>query len=90
MAIDDPGDHVAEILILGGELYVRPDLGAGIAEPHGRNVACVDEGTEIPVLIFPEMDGGVEGVGEAIAEHPAEFRIGEQGLDFGYLFIDYF
>ena len=86
---DDPRNHVAEVFVAGCQLHVGPDLGAGVAEPHGMDVARIDERVVETVLaLVLEMDGGVERVREAVAEHPGQFGVGKHPLDLGNGLLD--
>ena len=55
LAADYSFKHLAEVFILLGVLYVRPDLCSGIPEPHRMNVSSIYECAEIPVFIFAEV-----------------------------------
>ena len=88
LAEDHPGEHVAKVFVLRRELHVGPDLGAGIAQPHGVDIARVDERVvESVFALVLEVDRGVERVGEAVAEHPGQLGIREHllNLDDGLL-----
>jgi hypothetical protein len=63
-----------------GEREIRPDLRRGIPQPHGVNVPRDDEGVGFAVQ-FPGTDGGVQGIGETVFEHPGEFGVGDAFLD---------
>ena len=76
LAVDDARDHLPEGVVLAHEGEVGPDLGAGVAEPHGRDVAGVDVGVGPSVLILGVMDGGVQGVREALPEHLLQLGMG--------------
>ena len=89
LAADGALQHLAYELVFAGQAQVGPHLGTAVAQPHGVDVTRIDEGVGMPVLIgFREMDGGVQGVGEAVGEHPAQARVGQQALDFGDLGLD--
>ena len=75
LTIYDPGNHPPQMLILSSELHIRPDLGSGIAQPHGVYVSGIDEGVRIAVLVLAEMYRRVECVREAVAKHPRKFRV---------------
>ena len=68
--------------VVSAKLYIRPHLGAGIAQPHGVDVAGVHKG-ETGFLI--KMNGGVQRIGEAVLEHPAQLGIGKLRSHFGNL-----
>ena len=87
LAVDDTGQHVLQMLILPRELHVRPDLRAGIAQPHGVDIARVDKGAPATRLVLSEMDGRVERVREAVGEHPGEPGIRQLGADLGNLIL---
>ena len=72
LAVDYSGDHVLQVFIFVGQLYVWPDLGSGVPQPHRVYVARIYEGPPVSVLILAEMHRGVQGVGVAIGEHPGE------------------
>ena len=74
LAQDDAFEHLLQVLVLVGKLQVGPYLSAGIASPHGVNVAGVDEGVGRAVAVLGIVDGGVEGVGEAVLKHPGQIR----------------
>ncbi len=79
--MDDAGEQALEGGVLFGEGEVGPDLGGGIAQPHGVDIACDDEGVGL-ALEGAGADGGVERVGEAVLEHPGEFGVGDEFFDF--------
>ena len=89
LAADRALKHLPYVLVFGREAQVGPDLGPAVPQPHRVDVARVDEGVGMPVLIgLGEMDGGVQGVGETVAEHPRKARVGQQTLDFLDLGLD--
>ena len=62
--------HLLQLAVALGKLYVGPHLRCRVAQPHGVYVARVDEGVLLAVLGIGEVDGGVERVREAVLEHP--------------------
>ena len=78
LAQDDPLQHLLQVLVLRRELDVGEPLGTRVAEPHGMDVARVDERVgQAVVALLVEVDGGVEGVGEAVDEHPGQTQVGQ-------------
>ena len=75
LAVDYPSEHVLEFLVLISKLNIRPDLCSGVPQPHGVDVSRIDESPPVSVLVFAEMDGGVQGVWVAIGEHPGQTGI---------------
>ena len=75
LAVDNSGYHFPEMGIGGAELHVWPYLGTGIPQPHSVYVAGIDEGAGTSLLVFSKVDGSVQGIGEAVAEHPAELGV---------------
>ena len=80
--------HSLQLGVVGRQLNVRPHLCAGVAQPHGVDVARVDEGVVLAVGVLAVVHRGVEGVWEAVAEHPCQTFVGEHGLHLGYLALD--
>jgi hypothetical protein len=81
LAVDDAGDHPAEAFVLIDKSQIRPYLGAGIAQPHGRDVTGIDIGVGAAVFVLGVMDGGVQGVREAFPEHLRELGMGDLRRD---------
>ena len=80
LTADDAFEHLFQLRALVGQLDVGPDLCTRIAQPHGMDVAGVDEGVGFSVA-FAVVYGGVQRVGEAVFEHPGQFGVGEHLLD---------
>lgn len=76
------------MLILVGQLDVRPDLRPGVPEPHSVDVSGVNERLEVAVLVLAEMNGGVKGVRVAVGEHPGEARVLQDALHLSDLVLD--
>ena len=88
LAQDDTFHHLLHILVLIGKLDVRPYLCAGVASPHGVDVARVDKGVGGAVGALFVVHGGIEGVGETVFKHPCQIRtVFKQFLDFLDLFL---
>ena len=86
---DGAAHHAAHFLVVLGKLHVGPHLCAAVAQPHGVYVAGVDEGVVIAVVGGAVVHGGVEGVGEAVAEHPGQVGgLLQQALHLGYLLLN--
>ena len=65
---------------------VRPGLRRRVTQPHGLYIPGYDECVVGAVAVVREMDGCVQGIGEAVAEHPRQLGVGQQPLyphDFG-------
>ena len=77
---DDAAQHAAQALVLVGERHIGVDLRARVAQPHGGNVAGIDEGVVVAIGQLSVMDGALEGVGEAVGEHPCELGVVAQHL----------
>ena len=82
---DNAGKHLAKMLILLAKIYIGPHLGTGIPQPHSVDVSGIHEG-EPGFLV--KMDGGINGVGEAVAEHPAQLGIGKLRGHLIYLLLN--
>ena len=80
LAEDDAADHLPQLVVFTGVRQVGPDLRGGVAEPHGVDVAGVDEGVVVAVD-GAEMDGRVERVGEAVFKHPRQLLVRERAFD---------
>ena len=76
LAADDAFDERRELFVLARERQIGPDLRGGVAQPHGVDVAGNDEGVGL-AFEGAGKDGGVERVGEAVAEHQAQLGIGD-------------
>ena len=89
LAADHAGDHVAQLLVLVGQLHVRPHLGARVTEPHGMDVTRVDHRVVLAVLVLARpTHGRVERVREAVLEHPRQAGVGQHALHAGDLGLD--
>lgn len=88
LAVDHAGEHILKMLILIGQLDVRPDLRSGVTEPHRVDVAGVNEGPEVAVVVLAEVHGGVKGVWVAVGEHPGEAWVLQDALHLGDLVLD--
>ena len=82
LAADDAFEEAAEGLVVGGHGEIGPDLGGGVAEPHGGDVAGEDGGVGV-AFEGAGLDGGVEGVGEAVGEEGGEGGVWDEGGSFG-------
>ena len=71
---DDTAYEVAQRLVLTHIPQVGPNLSRTVAKPHGVDVPGVHEGVVVSAGIAV-VYGGVEGVGEAVDEHPVEFGV---------------
>ena len=80
-------EHLPQMLIFARQPQIGPDLRAGIPQPHSVDVAGDDEGIPRLLVVF---DGGVDGVGEAVGEHPGELGVGQFGAELGYGAFDGF
>ena len=76
LAVDDAGQHALQLGVLLGQRQVGPDLGGGIAQPHGVDIAGDDEGVRFAIQLAG-TDRGVERIGKAVLEEPRQFRIGD-------------
>ena len=88
LAVDHAGEHIPKMLVLIGKLDVRPDLRAGVPQPHGVDVTGVNEGPEVAVVVLAEVYGGVKGVRVAVGEHPGEALVLQDALHLGDLVLD--
>ena len=68
---DDAAHHLLKLSVFVAILHIGPNLSAAVAEPHGVDVASVDES----VVLAVKMGGGVDGVGEAVLKHPCQVSI---------------
>ena len=89
LAVDDASEQVAQAWVGGGEREVGPDLGGGVAQPHGLDVAG-EHGGVGPAVEGAGLDGGVEGVGVAVDEELAELRVGDPSGALGEELLDGF
>ena len=80
LLVDDTGNQQAQRLVFSAQADIGPHLGTGIAQPHRMDITRIDKGLGRAVAVFPEMHRGIQGVGEAIAEHPGQGRVGQLGL----------
>ena len=87
LAADHSLEHGFQLGIFVGELHVRPDLCARVAQPHGVDVARIDKGVGLAVQ-QAEMYRRVQRVGKTVLEHPRQVGIFQQCLDFGNLLLD--
>ena len=85
LAVDHAGEHILQMRVAAGQLHIGPDLRPGVAEPHGVDVARINEGPPAAFRVLAEVDGRIEGVRETVGEHPGQARIGEQLRDLGDL-----
>ena len=76
------------MLILIGQLDVRPDLRSGVTQPHRVDVTGVNERPEVAVVVLAEVHGRVKGVRVAVGEHPGEARVLQDALHLGDLVLD--
>ena len=89
LAEDDAADHLPQLVVFADKSQVGPDLGGGVAEPHGVDVAGVDEGVVV-TIDGAKVDGGVERVGEAVFEHPSQLLVRDHPFDAHDFFLDGF
>lgn len=78
LASDHALDHHLELLVAVGQPHVGPHLGAGVAKPHGVDVAGVDKRVVLALGVLTVMYGSVESVGEAVLKHPHQFGVGQR------------
>ena len=81
LAVNNACYHVLQLLVAVGELDIGPYLGSGVAEPHGMDIAGINESIVAAIGILAVVHGGIEGVGEAVLEHPCELGVLEHLLD---------
>ena len=90
LTTDHSGNHLPEMIVLICKLNIGPYLGTGITEPHSVDIACVYESIFLSILIVTVINSGVKSVREAVGEHPAEFRIGQECCNFlNFLFYGF-
>ena len=81
---DHACDEFLQFGVVVDQRQIRPDLGAGIPEPHRVDIAGIDKS----VIVTDRMDGRVKGVGETVGEHPRQPVVLEKLRDFLYLGFD--
>ena len=77
LAENHAGEHLLQFRILVGQFHIGEHLRAGVSQPHGVDVARIDEGVGITIGILRVVHGGIDGVGEAVDEHPCQSQVGE-------------
>ena len=80
LAADRAFEQNTKRLILFGQWKVGPDLGRGVAQPHGIDVAGNDIGVGLAVKRAGK-DRGVEGIGKAVLKDGRQRRIADARLD---------
>ena len=85
LAADNARQHAAQVLVLIGQLEIGPHLRTGVAEPHGMDIARVNDRIVLAVGVLAGADRRVERIGEAVLEHPRQLGVGQHALDAGDL-----
>ena len=85
LAADNARQHAAQVLVLIGQLEIGPHLRTGVAEPHGMDIARVNDRIVLAVGVLAGADRRVERIGEAVLQHPRQLGVGQHALDAGDL-----
>ena len=71
-----------------GKLHIGPHLCSRVTQPHGGNIAGIDEGVVVAVHLLI-VHGGLQRIGETVAKHPCQIGIRrQQSLHLFYLFVN--
>ena len=73
-------DEQAQGLVFGRKAQIGPHLRAGVAQPHGRNVARNDESIVVAVGELAIFDRRVQRIGKAKGEHTRQLGTGQLRL----------
>ena len=84
LAQDHTAQHLLQLRVFVCQLHIGPHLRSGVAEPHGSDVAGVNES----VVLAVEVHSGVDSVREAVLKHPCQiFVILQELLHFLYFLL---
>ena len=75
LAENNTCQHFFQFGIRISQLYVRPYLCTGVAQPHGVNIARIYERIRFAIASFTEMYSGVQRIRETVGKHPCQLRI---------------
>ena len=64
--------HMGQLRVVVGKAHVGPHLGTRVAQPHGVDVARIDEGVVLAVGRLAVVHGGLQRVRETVLEHPCQ------------------
>ena len=75
LGVDNPRNHLPQLLIPARKGHIGPDLGPRIAKPHRMDIACINKSSRRAVLILPVMHRSIQRIRETIGKHPLKLGI---------------